>query len=45
METVSLQLEVPEYLTIQKYCDMNAYKGTSKFGKLVHAVSVLTEET
>ena len=41
-KTVSLKLEVPEYLTIQKYCDMNGYKGTSKFGKLVHAVSVLT---
>ena len=43
-KTVSLKLEVPEYLTIQKYCDMNNYKGTSKFGKLVHAVSVLTGE-
>lgn len=40
--TISLQLEVPEYVTIQQYCDMNSYKGTSKFGKLVHAVSVLT---
>ena len=44
-ETVRLKLEVPEYLSIQKYCDMNAYKGQSKFGKLVHAVSVLTGET
>ena len=43
-DTISLQLEVPEFLSIQKYCDMNAYKGTSKFGKLVHAVSVLTGE-
>jgi len=44
-ETVRLKLEVPEFLTIQKYCDMNAYKGQSKFGKLVHAVSVLTGES
>ena len=44
-ETVSLKLEVPEYLTVQKYCDMNNYKGSSKFGKLVHAVSVLTGES
>mgnify|MGYP003671491418 CR=1 FL=1 len=40
--TISLKLEIPEYLTIQKYCDMNSYKGSSKFGKLVNAVSVLT---
>ena len=43
-ETVRLKLEVPDYLTVQKYCDMNNYKGSSKFGKLVHAVSVLTGE-
>lgn len=43
-ETVRLKLEVPEYLSIEKYCDMNNYKGQSKFGKLVHAVSVLTGE-
>jgi len=44
-DTLNLQLEVPEFLSIQKYCDMNAYKGNSKFGKLVHAVATLTGET
>lgn len=40
----SLQLEVPEFMTIQKYADMNSYRGQSKVGKLVHTVSVLTGE-
>ena len=43
-QSISLQLEIPEYLTIEKYLNMNNYKGTSKFGKLVHAVSVLTKQ-
>ena len=41
---IRLDLKVPEYLTIDKYCKMNSYKGQSKFGKLCHAVSVLTGE-
>lgn len=40
----SLQLEVPEFMTIQKYADMNSYTGQSKVGKLVHTVAALTGE-
>ena len=36
------QIEVPEYLTIGQYASMNAYKGESSFGRLVHVVSSLT---
>lgn len=45
METKRLQLEVPEYLTIQQYAEMNSYTGTSAFGKLIHSVSALTGYT
>jgi hypothetical protein len=40
----SLKLQIPEYLTIEKYEKMNSYKGQNKFGRLVHTVSVLTKE-
>lgn len=43
MSTIkSLQLEIPEYMTISQYADMTSYKGQSKFGRLVHTVSSLT---
>lgn len=41
---IRLNLNVPEYLTVDKYVKMNSYKGQSKFGKLCHAVSVMTGE-
>lgn len=36
------QIEIPEYLTAGQYVEMNAYKGDSNFGRLVHTVSALT---
>jgi len=45
METVkkTVTLNIPQYLTIGQYMDMSNYKGDSKFGKLVHTVSALTQ--
>lgn len=46
MSTIkSLQLEIPEYMTISQYADMTSYKGQSKFGRLVHTVASLTGQT
>ena len=42
-KSISLQLEVPEYMTVSQYSNMNSYKGQSKVGKLVHTVSALTQ--
>ena len=42
MENKQLTLEVPEYITLQQYVEMNNYVGTSPFGKLVHTVASLT---
>lgn len=42
MAKKSLSLEIPEYLTIKQYSDMNSYKGQNKFGRLVHTVAALT---
>tara|TARA_R110000803_G_scaffold38327_7_gene82775 strand:- start:1628 stop:2365 length:738 start_codon:yes stop_codon:yes gene_type:complete len=36
------QIQVPDYLSIEQYARMNAYKGDSNFGRLVHIVSALT---
>ena len=36
------QIQVPDYLSIEQYAKMNAYKGDSNFGRLVHIVSALT---
>ena len=36
------QIQVPDYLTIEQYANMNNYKGTSNFGRLVHVVASLT---
>jgi len=36
------QIEVPDYLTVDQYVQMNAYKGDSNFGRIVHTVAVLT---
>lgn len=39
----TLEVTIPEYLTIEQYGKMNEYKGDSTFGRLVHVVSVLTK--
>ena len=41
----TLQLTVPEYMTIEQYAAMTSYKGQSKFGRLVHTVSILTGQS
>jgi len=38
----SIELTVPDFMTIESYADMNSYEGQSKVGKLVHTVAVLT---
>ena len=38
----SIELVVPDYMTIESYADMNSYEGQSKVGKLVHTVAALT---
>ena len=45
MANKQIQLSVPEFLTIEQYGKMSAYKGDSAFGKLVHAVSSLSGYT
>ena len=42
MTTETLQLQVPDYISIQKYLDINSYKGESNFGRLVHSVSKIS---
>jgi len=42
MATQKLRLEVPEFISIEKYCDINSYKKENNFGKLVHTVSKIT---
>jgi len=40
-----LQLTVPDYMSIEEYAAMTSYKGQSKFGRLVHTVSILTKQS
>jgi len=40
----SLKLQIPEYLTVDNYKEINSYKGQNKFGRLVHTVHKLTGE-
>lgn len=42
MRTETLQLQVPDYISIENYLDINSYKGDSNFGRLVHSVSKIT---
>jgi hypothetical protein len=42
MATETLKLEVPEFISIEKYCDINSYKDENNFGKIVHTVSKIT---
>ena len=40
----SLKLQIPEYISIDKYREINSYKGQNKFGRLVYTVAKLTGE-
>lgn len=40
----SLKLQIPEYITVDKYREINSYKGQNKFGRLVYTVAKLTGE-
>ena len=40
----SLKLQIPEYITVDKYKEINSYEGQNKFGRLVYTVSKLTGE-
>jgi hypothetical protein len=37
-----IDLTLPDYLTISQYVNLNGYKGTSNFGRLVHTVSAIS---
>jgi len=43
-KTKNLKLQIPEYISIDKYREINSYQGQNKFGKLVYTVSKLTGE-
>lgn len=38
----TLQLDVPEFVSIDKYREINSYKGEDTLGRLVHTVSKIT---
>ncbi len=38
-----IKIDIPEYMTLEQYSKMSTYKGDSRFGKLVHTVSSLTD--
>jgi len=42
MATQTLQLSVPEYISIEKYGEINSYEGDNRFGQLVYSVSKIT---
>lgn len=42
MATQTLKLEVPEFITIEKYTEINSFKDESNFGRLVWTVSKIT---
>jgi len=42
METKQLQLQVPDFVSIEKYNEINSYTGDNNFGRLVHSVSQIT---
>jgi len=42
MQTKTLDITIPEYLTVEQYRLMNNYKGDSDFGRMIHAVSSMT---
>ena len=42
MKTKQIEIDIPEYLTIEQYARLEKYEGDSKFEKLAHTVSSLT---
>jgi len=44
MATQTLKLEVPEFISIEKYKEINSFEGDNKFGQLVHSVSKITDK-
>lgn len=42
METKTVQLNIPEYLTIGQYMAMQEYKLDDKWGRIINTISVLT---
>lgn len=44
MKTKSIQLEVPDYVSIEQYANINSYSGDDNLGKLIHTVSKITGE-
>lgn len=42
METKTIQLDIPEYLTVEQYKRLSGFDGDSKFERLAHIVSSLT---
>lgn len=38
-----IKIDLPDYLTLDQYSRMSQYEGDTKFGRLVHVVSSLTE--
>jgi len=40
----NLKLQIPEYITVDKYREINSYEGQNKFGRLVYTVAKLTGE-
>lgn len=45
MTKFSLQLEVPDFISIEQYREINSYKGDSALQKMVHAVSKITDKS
>jgi len=44
MKRKSINIEIPEYLTIADYMKINEYKGDNNFERLVHIISSLTNQ-
>ena len=44
MQTKSIDINIPEYLTIEQYRKMNDYNGDTDFGRMIHAISSMSGE-
>ena len=42
MQTKTIQLDIPEYLTVEQYKRLSAFDGDNKFERLAHIVCSLT---
>lgn len=42
MKTKTIQVQIPEYLTIDQYSKMSSYEGDSEIGRMVHVISTVT---